>query len=132
MEAITIKKSFSKVWTFFPEICCTLISLYCVIDSSYAVVTKGIDVFSPVLLGGLYVLLFCCVGQFFWQNKVVSVIQSVIFGLGSIYMLLAVLSEYYKFTTGDPEGLVLLLMGFILFGGTALLSFIMPWKYLKR
>jgi len=132
MEALTIKKFFSKVWTFFPEIWVALIAFYCVVDSSYAVATRGIDVLSPVALAGLYALLFCCIGQFFWQNKIVSIVLAVIFGLFSFYMMLAALSEFHEFVAGDPKGTTLLIVGIVLFGGTALLSFIMPWKYLRR
>lgn len=132
MDFNAIKKTIPKLWAFFPEICCTLIALYCVVGSSYAVITKGFGAVNPILHAGLYALLICCVGQFFWKNKVISIIQSVIFALGSIYMLLAVVAEYKEFAPGDHQGMTLLAVGSLLFGGSAIIAFVMPWKYLQR
>jgi hypothetical protein len=71
------------------------------------------------------------IGQFLWKNIYLSLYLSIIYGFFSIYMLLAVFSEYTEFPAGDPAGIRLLMTGFLIFGGIGLLAFIMPWKYRK-
>ena len=130
MNRITTKKYLKTIWRFLPEICITGLLFACLMDGIYAFFSKGWDTSMWIGYGIVAVVLACSIGQFYWKSLAVSFFFSAVFGLGSLYMLLAVLSEYSEFPAGDPKGMELLLVGTLLFGGLALLSFIMPWKYL--
>jgi len=58
------------------------------------------------------------------ENKVIRIITSLFFGLLSLFMLLAVISEYSEFEARSLEGLKLLLIGSSLFITTLVLSVI--------
>ena len=58
------------------------------------------------------------------ENNIIRIITSIIFGLLSLFMLLAVISEYREFEVGSLEGLKLLLIGSSLFLTTLILSVI--------
>jgi polyferredoxin len=57
---------------------------------------------------------------------------SILLGVGGLFMILAVLSEYSEFPAGDTEGLKLLLIGVLLFVILTVMAFILPRKYLCR
>jgi len=131
MSRKSISELLKMIWSFLPEICITIAIVILLGNISFDLVKHGGTgsmyislIFTSFLLSGI-------IGQFFWKNLIVSLVYSVLFGFGSIFMVMAVLSEYYEFPAGDPDGILLLTVGLILFGGLALLSFIMPWKYLR-
>lgn len=120
-----------KMWGFLPEISITMILSILLSSIVYEIVKGEIHAIPLVSLPVLVVLLAGIIGQFFWKNLVLSFVYSALFGFGSIYMVMAVLSEYHEFPAGDPKGIQLLAVGVVLFGGLAFLSFIMPWKYFR-
>jgi len=130
MKSDTIINGIKKVWCFLPEICITAALLAVFGDLIYSMIREGVGLLSSVMLVTVAVLLACSIGQFFWKKLVISFIYSILFGFGSIYMTLALISEYREFPAGDPQGIQMLLFGFFLFGGMAFVSFIMPWKYI--
>jgi predicted ferric reductase len=67
-----------------------------------------------------------------WKNKILAIVLSVVLGLGSLYMLLALASEYSEFPKGDPAGTKLLLVGSLIFLSLLAMSIIMPFKYFSR
>lgn len=120
-----------NVLTFFPEICITLITAYLAFESIYAAITSGSGILNYVIAGIFILLLAGIIAQFYWRNIIVSTIYSLLYGIGSLYMILAVLSEYSEFPAGDPNRFTLLIVGTLLFGGLGVLCIIMPWKYKK-
>lgn len=64
-----------------------------------------------------------------WKNKYFALSLSIILGLVSLYMLLAVFSEYKEFPSGDRNGLKLLLVGGLLFTSLLAISILLPRKY---
>ncbi len=65
-----------------------------------------------------------------WKNKYFALVLSSILGLISFYMLLAVLSAFKKFPSGDINGLQLLLVGASLFISLLVIAIYLPRKYL--
>lgn len=131
MNKLTIKTSLQKAWTFLPEICITIIVLLIFINSLSVLFSQESSSMSYYIIGVEFILLVSCIGQFFWKNIVISIIHSMLFGWSSIYMMLAVFSEYSEFPMGDPEGIRLLVVGLLLFGILAIIAFVMPVKYLN-
>jgi len=64
-----------------------------------------------------------------WKNKYFALSLSIILALVSLYMLLAVFSEYKKFPSGDRNGLQLLLAGGLIFISLLTVSIFLPRKY---
>lgn len=56
-------------------------------------------------------------------------LASVVFGLGSFFMILAVMSEFHEFPAGDANGHKLLLTGCSIFASTLIMSIILALKY---
>lgn len=130
MDTRTITKGAKIIWSFLPEICITATLIVMFGDSIFMMVKNGISLFSLIVSLILAILLACSIGQFFWKKLAISFIFSTLFGFGSIYMTLGLISEYKEFPAGDPQGLQMLLFGMFLFGGMAFVSFVMPWKYI--
>lgn len=78
------------------------------------------------------VLIGLILGMIFLKNKYIAILISSVIALGSAYMLLAVLSEYYEFPAGDTEGIKMLLFGFLLFVSVIILAVVMPFKYFRK
>ena len=58
-------------------------------------------------------------------NKILKYITSITFGIISIYLVFAVLSEYREFENGDFEGIKMLVIGLAIFLTSLSLSIIM-------
>jgi hypothetical protein len=79
----------------------------------------------------LFVLLIVClIGQFYWENLALALWLAVILGLGSVWMVLAALSDLVKMTNAD-KGFLGLMFGLFLFMGLTFTAISMPFKYLK-
>lgn len=130
MSIEAIRKGLKNIWCFLPEICITTTLIIMFGDSIFTMIRDGVSAFFLIISAILGALLTCSVGQFFWKKLAISFAYSILFGFGSIYMTLALVSEYKEFPAGDPQGLQMLLFGLFLFGGMAIASFIMPWKYI--
>ena len=57
-------------------------------------------------------------------------ILSVLFVMGSLYMTLALLSEYYEFETGSWETIRMLIVGMLIMGTSFVMGIVMLVKYL--
>ena len=67
-----------------------------------------------------------------WKNRFLALTLSILFGLGSLWMLLAAASEYKEFPQGDPAGIRLLLTGSLLSLFALTMSIAMPFKYFLK
>ena len=85
------------------------------------------SIFNPFALIGVLILIL----SIFIHSKIINILTAVIFAIISIVMLLAVLSEFLEFETGDAEGIKLLLIGSSIFISTLILSIIIGIKSLK-
>jgi len=74
--------------------------------------------------------IICLLGQFYWKNFVLALWLAVMLGLGSAYMILAVLSDLVKMTPAD-DGYLYTVFGLFLFMGLTVVAISMPFKYLK-
>ena len=75
-------------------------------------------------------LLICLIGQFFWKNFVLALWLAVQLGFGSVWMILAALSDLAKMTPAD-DGYLYTVFGLFLFMGLTATAITMPFKYLK-
>ena len=67
-----------------------------------------------------------------WRSKVFSLCLSIILGLVSFYLQLALLSEFSEFPTGSAEGRKMLLIGSFIFISLIVISVLMPMKYFRK
>ncbi len=123
------KSIFKKCWQFLPEIYFSLICLWGIIESIYWMISRNNFHISSIYLP---LILLCIAMQYHWKSLLIAWVFSVILGFGSIYMILAVLSEFNEFQPDDPKGTQLLITGLLIFGISAIFAFAMPWKYMKR
>lgn len=108
---------------YIPEILILLVSVYWFLDG-----LLGSSYINYLMLG---IIAFIS-GLIILKNKFMALFMSIIIGLGSLYMILAVVSEYSEFPAGSAEGLKLLLTGTSIFVTTIIMSIILPIKYFKR
>jgi len=108
---------------YIPEVIILIVAIYWFLDG-----LLGSSYINYFMLGIIAFIL----GLIILRNRFMALTISVIIGLGSIYMMLAVLSEYNKFSTGNTEGLKLLLIGSSAFIVTLIMSIILPVKYFKK
>ena len=109
--------------SYVPEISILAIAISWIVADFFMGTTSALNY---VLLG---VIVFIAV-MIKWKIKALAISFAVILGIGSLFMLLAVLSEFREFPQGDPEGLKLLLIGSSIFIGTLVISVWMPQKYI--
>jgi hypothetical protein len=64
-----------------------------------------------------------------WKNKYFALSLSIILGLVSFYMLLAVFAEYNEFPSDDRNGWQLLFVGGLIFTSLLAVSIFLPRKY---
>jgi hypothetical protein len=106
-----------------PEILLILLSLYWLVDNFL------FNNYFNVI--GFVVFLILLV-QLYYQNKYVGLLLATLIFLFSIYMVLAVLSEFHEFKTVDTKAIQLIGFGFILcylMFGAAILMF---YKFLRK
>jgi len=92
--------------------------LYYWLDSSY--------LFNSVAIALLLLLGF----ELITRHLILTLLSSSIIGLLSIYMMLAVISEYREFPVGDADGKTLLIVGLALFISSLLLAVFMSVRRL--
>lgn len=134
MEAtLGLKRNwFRNAWRFLPEICFSIVSLFCVVNSIISLFTREEPHISTFIFLFVMLALFACLtGQFFWQKQWLSIVLAIIFGLASFYMWLAVLSEYAEMPEGYPGKMRLLTVGSSISLSLLVLAMAMPWKYAK-
>ena len=76
-------------------------------------------------------LLICLIGQFYWKNLALALWLSVILGLGSVYMMMAAVSDLVKMTNTD-EGFLYTICALFLSIGLTVIAISMPFKYLMK
>ena len=108
--------------SYIPEISIFAIAISWLVSDFFMGITSAVNYF---LLG---VIVFLAV-MIKWKIKAFAISFAILLGIGSLFMLLAVLSEFREFPQGDSAGLKLLLIGSSIFIGTLVISIWMPQKY---
>ena len=91
-----------------------------------------IGTFHPITIGLAVVL-----GVLFLIRKqplpavILGSILSVLFVMGSLYMTLALLSEYYEFETASWEAIRMFVVGMLILGTSFVMGIVMLIKYLN-
>ncbi len=67
-----------------------------------------------------------------WKSKFLCLCLSIILGLVSFYLQLALLSEFGEFSTGSLKGRKMLLLGSLIFISLIVVSVLMPLKYFRK
>lgn len=67
--------------------------------------------------------------QLFYKNRILGLTYGIILTCISVYMCLAVLSEFYEFNPGEAQGYKLLAWGFSIFGAGILMGLYMIYNY---
>ena len=116
------KMNLIKGIQYIPEVFIVLVAIYWFLDGLLATSYINYLMLAVILFMSLLVIL---------KNKTMALFASLLIGLGSLYMIFAVLSEYSEFPRGDANGLKLL-TGAIIFLSTLLISILLPIKYFKR
>jgi len=81
---------------------------------------------TSVFLNPIAIILLLFISfSIFTRSKLVKILTSVIFALLSLYMMLAVISEFREFDIGSSEGTKLLVIGSFIFITTFVSSVIM-------
>ena len=117
------KMNLIKGIQYIPEVFIVLVAIYWFLDGLLATSNINYLMLAVILFMSLLVIL---------KNKTMALFASLLIGVGSLYMIFAVLSEYSEFPRGDANGLKLLLTGAIIFLSTLLISILLPIKYFKR
>ena len=117
------KMNLIKGIQYIPEAFIVLVAIYWFIDGLLETSYINYLMLAVILFMSLLVIL---------KNKTMALFASLLIGIGSIYMIFAVLSECSEFPRGDANGLKLLLTGATIFLSTLLISILLPIKYFKR
>jgi len=117
------KMNLIKGIQYIPEVFIVLMAIYWFLDGLLATSNINYLMLAVILFMSLLVIL---------KNKTMALFASLLIGVGSLYMIFAVLSEYSEFPRGDANGFKLLLTGAIIFLSTLLISILLPIKYFKR
>lgn len=119
METLNLK----RVAQFVPEMLLLAVALFMTVEN--LLVNSIVNYPMLLLIAFVSIMLL-------FRNKYMALLTSVAIGVGSLYMMLAVLSEYNEFPKGDTNGLVLLLVGLSICLAAFVLAAIMPIKYFKK
>jgi len=87
----------------------------------------GINIVFYCLFVLLIVLL---IGQFYWKNLALALWLAVMLGLGSVWMVLAALSDLVKMSNTD-KGYYGLMFALFIFIGLTVTAISMPFKYMN-
>jgi hypothetical protein len=107
-----------------PEIILAGVSIYWLSDNYFG----ANHYFNPYAFVILLVLLF----QFFFQNKYVGFTIASVIALFSIYMVLAVISEFHEFLSASVEATKLLSVGLLFCFFMFASSIVMFYKFLPK
>ncbi|MBX2877562.1 MAG: hypothetical protein KTR30_35920 [Saprospiraceae bacterium] len=77
-----------------------------------------------VAVGLIMLLLF----HLFTENKYLGIAIGVLFFVFNVYMIFALLAEYHQFPNGDPAGTGLLIVGFLAFFSSLLMSILLVYN----
>ena len=113
--------SLKKGCRYFPEVLLILLSIYWFLD--------GINTQINYFAIGLFAIVSTLV---VWKNKALAILLAALLSLGSLWMILAVWSEYLEFPKGSPESVKLLAIGMFIFLVSLACAIVMPMKYFKK
>lgn len=119
METLNLK----KIAQFAPEMLLLAVALFMTVENF--LVSNIVNYPMLLLVAFVSIMLLS-------KNKYMALLTSVVIGIGSLYMVLAVLSEFYEFPKGDSSGLVLLLVGLSICLVSLALAVVMPIKYFRE
>lgn len=108
-----------KLLRFIPEFFFILCGATCIIGDYLA-----LGIINIAILFFILVLLL----QLVFQKRVIGLLLGSVFGLISLSMMFAVLSEFYEFKTLSAEAFQLLAFGLGIFGVSFLMGFAMIYK----
>jgi hypothetical protein len=112
-----------KYLLLLPEIIIVILSAYWFLDNYL-----GRGVVNPFALGVFFTLLF----QVIFQNKFIGMFLATITSLFSVYLVLAVISEFREFPTVTNEAIQLLAFGLLFAMLLFTSSIIMIYKFLSK
>lgn len=115
------KINISKILSYIPELIILVVSIFWFVEN--LLVSGFINYLSLAIIFIVSALLI-------WKSKVLAIIVTVTLGSGCILMLLAVISEFREFPSGDPTGAKLMVTGSVIFITLAAITICMPVKYL--
>lgn len=75
------------------------------------------------------VLLVVLILQIIFKNRIIGIIIPSLLTLASLFLILAVISEFKEFPSVNAEAMKLLLVGLVYFSSTILVSGVMFYKY---
>ena len=120
------KYNLKKALRFIPELLLLISGITCLFfESIYASPT------TPIAIGGLTIGILIVLSLLVWKNKYLALSISIILGCICFYFIFALLSEFSEFHAGSMDGLQMLLVGSLIFGGLLIISITMPIKYFK-
>ena len=125
----SIYLKFKKILPFWQEI----IFIFMLGSMLSGIITNASEMFQytfNIVIVCIFLPVFIClIGQFFWKNLVLGMQLSIPLALGSMYMILAALSDLNKVPEGNTRATVGLLFAVILFVGLTITAISMPFKY---
>jgi hypothetical protein len=112
-----------KLLLLLPEILLLMVCIHWILDN--LTISKH---FNFIAFAVFLILFF----QLFFQNKYIGLLMATLLFLFSIYMVLAVLSEFREFTTIDSKAIQLIGFGFLICYIIFSSAFLMFYKYLTK
>ena len=116
-----------KVLFYLPEFTFLGLGSYGIVDSF--LFYSGIN-WILLIISVLFIALF--ITLLIGQSRMLASTLSLLLGVGCVYMLLALLSEYHEFPIGSLEGKTMLITGTLLFGYLLVMACSLAWKYCLR
>ena len=112
-----------KLLFLLPEILLIIVSLHWLLDN--LIISDHFN----IIAFAVFLILLC---QLFFQNKYIGILIASLIFLFSIYMVLAVLSEFHEFKTIDTKAIQLIGFGFILCYVMFSAAILMFYKFLTK
>ena len=123
MEIEKVKKG---LW-YIPELLLLAGGFFCLLSELI-----NASLISLTTIAGLIIFEIIVITLLIWKNKYLAFCISFLLGCVSFYFILALLSEFSEFPVGSSDGIRMLLVGGLLFGGLLIVSIIIPIKYFKK
>ena len=121
------KENLKKWLKYIPEVLLIAGGLFCLLNE---LINASLN--SLTTIAGLIIFEIIVITLLIWKNKYFAFCISFLLGCVSFYFILALLSEFGEFPAGSSDGIRMLLIGGLLFGGLLIVSIIMPIKYFKK
>lgn len=115
---------FKKIASYLPELSIITLASLWFLDNLIGT-RSNINYFMIAIIALILILML-------WRNRIYAILISIVLGLASFYMVLAVFSEFREFPSGHPDGIQLLVVGLLIFLGLAITAGFMPMKYMNQ